>query len=115
MGFKNSVKAIVMETVNAAALGGAYVAINPLGLLETCIKVEICNNSNINVYISWNGVDDNNYIPPETCKDLTFFSTAFPGLFTPQVKKGQIFYARTTGAPGVGIILVTGYYLESNI
>ena len=112
MSFKNFVKPIVLESLNANTLGGGYVVINQLGLEQACIKVIITNNSTATITISWDGVHAHDLLFPEQYRELSFLFYDATGLRTPEVKKGQIFYA-SAAAPGVGSINLTGYYVEA--
>lgn len=112
MSFKNFVRPITAEWINANILGGAvYFPINT-GLPKTCIQVRIWNKSNIAIDLSWDGVNLNDYIPAGDTITYQFFSTRDSGIYTPVVTKGQIFYA-SAAAPGVGFIYVSGYYQET--
>lgn len=113
MGFKNYVKPIDAIGINANTLGGAvYLPINGIGLSQKCILVRINNKSNIDINISWDGATLHDYIPAGESLNYQFLSTRDDGIYTPVIKKNQIFYA-LAAAPGVGFIYVSGYYQEA--
>jgi hypothetical protein len=113
MSFRNYVRPIDAVGINANTLGGAvYLPINGPGLSQKCILVRINNKSNIAINISWDGVTLHDYIPAGECLTYQFFNTRDAGIYTPTIKKGQIFYA-LNGAAGVGFIYVSGYYQET--
>lgn len=112
MSFKNLIKPIPLETLDTTGLGGGYVIINAGGLPQSCIKVIITNNSNISVDISWDGANPHDFLVAGEYRELSFLATDATGLRTPEIKKGQVFYASAPNA-GVGYIVLTGYYLET--
>jgi len=112
MSFKNSVMPIEAIGIDAATLGGAvYLPINDPGLSRVCNLVRINNKSSVDIYISWDGVTLHDYIPLGESLSYQFFNTRDVGMYTPGIKKGQIFYALADAA-GIGFIYVSGYYQE---
>jgi hypothetical protein len=113
MSLVNYVKPITAVGINANTLGGAvYLPINAGGLTQSCNRVRIFNISNIPISISWDGANLNDYIAAGGNLDYQFLNTRDAGIYTPGIRKGQIFYA-LAAAPGVGFIYVSGYYQES--
>ena len=113
MSFVNYIKPITAVGINANTLGGAvYLPINAPGLSERCIQVKVWNRSNVAINISWDGANLNDYIPAGDYIKYEFLTTRDAGIYTPGIKKGQIFYA-LAAAPGVGFIYVSGYYQEN--
>ena len=112
MSLKNYVKPITAIGINANTLGGAvYLPINAGGLTENCIQVRVWNKSNIAINISWDGANLNDFIPVGGDITYQFLATRDEGLYTPYIKKGQLFYALAAAA-GIGFIYVSGYYQE---
>lgn len=114
MSFKNSIKPITRTSLDTAGLGLPYQVINVNGLPFTCCRVRIANQSTIPVTISWDGAVAHDWIPAGGVLDLQFFNTGAPGINTPQIQKGQRFYASSAVGAGVGYVFVHGYYQESN-
>jgi hypothetical protein len=107
---QTSVKAIPRTDLNAAGVGPAYVAINPLGLQAACFVVRIINHSNIDLDISYDGVTTHDFIHANG-EDYFFFQmNKQPKADEALMAKGTIVYVSSAGA-GAGTVMLTGYYV----
>ena len=107
MGASNRVHALVLDSVNAAALG----AYQPLiTLTESIFLLRIVNDSNTAVFISYDGVNDHDYIAPNGSLQIDFQTNAAPNNWVALMPKNRIVYVR--GVAGVGLIAASGYYVQ---
>lgn len=106
-----SVKAITMTNLNSNLLGGGYVAINALGLSKHCFMIRIANLSNVDVTISYDGALANDFVIHGTTLEIGSAMSLQPNGNTGEFKKGLKIYASAAGA-GVGLIYLSGYYLD---
>lgn len=109
MAVKNSVKAIELQDIDAATLTALYQPINPAGLTEACFLLRIINASNVRVFISYDGVTNNDVLAPNTSIDVQAQANAQPQNYVAKFAQGLIISASAV-APGVGAIYVTGYF-----
>ena len=109
MGAMNRVRALLNSSFNVAGLPVAFTQVaqiaQPIGILR------IINNSNVPVIISYNGVDDNDYLPANTILQLDFQANAIPTNEVALLAKDTRIYAKGPGA-GVGFLVVTGYFVQ---
>lgn len=109
---KSFVKAIVATEANANLFGTGLVPINVNGLSHACFLIRIINNSNATVFISYDGINAADVIPPNNTLQLDFQTNSSPNGFVANLKKGTIVYADAALA-GVGTVYLVGYYQES--
>ena len=63
MAAKNKLDAVVRNTFNCASLTGSYQAINPGGFSNDLAIYKMYNGGSLTVDISFNGIDDHDFIP----------------------------------------------------
>jgi hypothetical protein len=102
--YQNVIMPILRVGFDTAGLGLPYVAINPLGLPESCFKVIIVNDSNVGVTISYDGANAADYIRADSDRVIECVSDEYVWS-----AKGQKYYISGAGA-GVGYVYVVGYY-----
>ena len=109
MSVKNIVKAQPISTVNAAnLLANAYLAMNA-GFPDAIFMIRILNASNTNVFVSYDAINDNDFVPSGNgILELNFQSNAQPNNFVTLLSKGTRVYLRATA--GVGSIFLAAYY-----
>ena len=112
MAVKNSVKAIPISAFSTVALlPAAWQAITPaLGLPDSCFTIIFKNLSNVDVEISYDGVNVNDCILSDSIMALDFQNNSNPTNFVSLMKKGTDVFLR--GPQGVGFIYLSGYYQE---
>ena len=106
---KNRVRALDIESINAAALLPAYQLINGGGFENGCFLIRIINASNVTVLISYDGILPNDVIPAGQVLQVSAQANALPNGYVAMFGKGQKVYAASAIA-GIGFVAVTGYY-----
>lgn len=107
---QTNVKAVTLSTFNAAALNNvAFQAINAAGLTAACFFIRVVNDSNTDIFISLDGINDHEYVPQTSEFDFPAQANAQPNAFGALIAKGTIIYVR--GVAGVGTITLSGYYV----
>lgn len=111
---KNSIQAIELQSVDSATFGiGGYAELTPLGGLGyPCFSIRILNNSDEDIYVSYDGGATNNDI---VVKDqeliLNFQNQAQPSnyvcLFPANFK---VWVDSVSGNAGNGFIYLSAYY-----
>ena len=107
---QNFIRACVLKTIDASTFTGAFKAINPLGFEGACAIMRIINDSNVALIISYDGVNEHDYIRAASELQITFQDANLPNGDTALVKKRTIVYAKS--GVGVGYVSVAGYYQE---
>lgn len=108
MGIKNIVLAIPMTSINSNTVGAAYQAINPNGLPFACFDLKIVNNATTDVFVSYDGVTDHDYVPFTSGFQIPTQTNAQPQNMVALFRKGLKVYVK--GTAGVGFIYLVGYY-----
>ena len=109
MNVKNIVKAVTASTIDSATISAiAYTAVDPLGMPQSCFWIYILNASNASVDISYDGVHLHDHILANGRLDLKVQGQNSPQSQVCIWSKGTVVYVQ--GAPGVGEIIVGGYY-----
>ena len=110
MAAKNIIKAIDIAGVNAAALIlGVYTPFYLMGLPQACSFIRFNNASNTDVVISFDGVTDHEFILARAFLDLPAQLLRQPSSEVAKFAKGSMISVR--GAPGIGNIYLSGYYI----
>lgn len=105
-----NVFSIPMISFDSATLSGTYQTLNPLGIPEACYMIRLINKSNVDIIISYNSVDNNDYILAGTTVELTSqpnSQTTESAIF---LGRGGIVYLKQATAPGVGLVYLAGYF-----
>jgi len=105
----NRVNAIEMYSKNSATLTGGYDLV-VTALDESCFLLRVINASNRSVVVSYDGVNDNDYIAASGVLQLSFqTNNKIPNKIA-LLRKGQKIYLK--GTAGTGFIYIAGYYNE---
>jgi hypothetical protein len=107
---KNLVKAIPLGAFDAANLTAVYQAIYPGGLPHAISILHIVNRSNVEFFLSYDGIIDNDYISVDSEYFLPFQLNSQPNNQVMQVSAGTMLSIKQATAPGIGNIYVGGYY-----
>lgn len=110
MAVKSFVQAIPRSSISSAAIGGAYAAINAGGLPEACFLIRIINDSTAGIDISYDGVNDHDFVRDDDVLQIGFQTNSQPNNQTALLKKGTVIYV--SGTPGVGTIYLVGYFQD---
>jgi len=107
---QNSVKAIDLTIVNSANVPGAYdVAAADVVIEKALFYIRIVNDATTAITISYNGIDDHEYIAPNSFFELNAQANSQPN------NQVCLFSVNSTvfikGVAGVGSISISGYYV----
>jgi len=108
MAVKNKVLAIPLTNVASSTLGASYLPINATGLANPCFLIRITNASNKDVTISYDGVNDHEYLVSATFMDINAQTNSQPNTNIANFATGTVVYVK--GTAGTGIIYLSGYY-----
>lgn len=106
MESKNRVIPIVMTSFDTAGLDGTYKVVNTSGLEEACYVLRIINDSDIDVIVSYDGVNANDYV--QAGETLQVYSQVYERNHT-NFAKGTKVYVTGAGA-GTGLVYLSGYH-----
>jgi hypothetical protein len=106
---QNSVKALVLATFSSASVTGSYQAINSSGFAHPVFFLRIVNDSNKAITISYDGINDNEYIAANTTFELPSQTNSLPNAKVAQFNARTIVYLK--GTAGAGTIALSGYYV----
>jgi len=106
---QNSVKAIDLTIVNSAVIPGAYAAAADVVIEKALFYIRIVNDATTAITISYNGIDDHEYIAPNSFFELNAQANSQPN------NQVCLFSVNSTvfikGVAGVGSISISGYYV----
>lgn len=109
MAYKNTVLPIPLTSINSATFTGAYQLLSgAAGLTNACIMLHIVNNANVSITISYDGVNDHDFLLPATDRELNFQTNANPQAYAASLAQGTKVYVK--GAAGVGLVYLSGWY-----
>jgi len=106
---QNSVKALILSSTLSAGVTGAYAPLNGTGFSQAPFFIRINNASNKAITISYNGVDDHEFLFPDSFLEIATQTNSQPGSHVALFPKHTIVYIK--GAAGVGTIYLSGYYV----
>ena len=110
MALKNSIKAVTLTNIDSATVTSSYKAINSSGLTKPCFLIRITNNSTQDVTVSYDGVNDNEYIPKAT--SIAISGQANVPEFA-SIPASTIVWVK--GTAGTGNIYLSGYYQPQGV
>lgn len=106
----NTVKAIPLSIFDSSAMLVTYQSMNgPAGLPGACFWIQVYNASDEGIFLSYDGITDNEIIPSDNRFSLMTFMGATPNSWTSLLAKGTQIYVR--GTAGTGNIYLSGYYV----
>jgi len=108
----NVITPMEMQSIDAATLGlGAYSTFNDAGIEGALCFIRITNDSDTDVYISYDGVNDHEFIEAGERIEVYFQANSAPTNYVSKLKKYTVIYIRGN-AQSTGYIYVAGYYNE---
>ncbi len=113
MSVKNIVKAVPLKSIDSANFNGSYMAINAGGLPAACYIIRVSNHSNQPITISYDGVNDHEYLLATTDLHLTFQGNLRPNAYSATMAVGTVVYVKA--AQGVGLVYLSAYYQPQGI
>jgi len=106
---QNSVKTIDLTIVNSVAIPAAYAAVADVVIEKALFYIRIVNDATTAITISYNGIDDHEYIAPNSFFELNAQANSQPN------NQVCLFSVNSTvfikGVAGVGSISISGYYV----
>jgi hypothetical protein len=106
---QTSVKSFVLSNVLSSAVTALYAPLNGTGFTHAPFLIRIINASSAAITISYNGVDDNEFIPANGVFELPSQTNSQPNAQVALFSKGTIVYIK--GTAGTGNIYLSGYYV----
>lgn len=106
---QNSVKALVLSTVASSTVTGNYAPLNGTGFSHAPFFIRINNASNMAITVSYDGVNDHEFIPTGTIFQLETQTNSQPNAQVALFAKHTIVYIK--GTAGTGNIYLSGYYV----
>lgn len=106
---QNSVKPLLLATKASSTVSGTYAVVNGLGFAAAPFFVRIINASSQAVTVSYNGIDDHEYIPSSGVFELPSQTNSQPNAQVAVFPKNTKIYVK--GTAGTGSIYVSGYFV----
>lgn len=106
---QNSVKPLLLTNISSAAVTGAYAAINATGFEQAPFLIRIINHSDKDITVSYNGIDDHEFVLTGTVFELASQTNSQPGAHMALLPKRTVVYVK--GTAGTGTIYLSGYYV----
>jgi hypothetical protein len=106
---QNSVKPFVLSSVLSSTVTALYAPLNGTGFIQAPFFIRINNASSMGITISYDGVNDHEFIPSGTIFQLNAQTNAQPNAQTALFPKFTIVYVK--GTAGTGNIYLSGYYV----
>jgi hypothetical protein len=108
MALKNTIKAIPLTNIASSALTTSYQAINTGGLPSSCCILRLNSTSSTSVTISYDGVNDHEFLLAGASFTIPVQSNSQPNNFIANFPIGTQVYVK--GTAGTGNIYLSGYY-----
>lgn len=106
---RNTIVPITRVTFDSSTLTTSYQAINGTGFSQPLIVLRIVNNSNRDIDISFDGVNDHDFLEDAGVFQLGSQSNALPPSNIALFSKNTRIYFKAASA-GTGNIYLVGYY-----
>jgi S-methylmethionine-dependent homocysteine/selenocysteine methylase len=109
MAQKDWVYPLVLTSVDTAGIAvDTWTAFSASGIEEDVSMIRLTNDSDTDVYISFNGADDHEYIPAGETIEVNFQANSSPPNYRSMLKKGTVLSVQ--GVAGTGLVYLSGYY-----
>ncbi len=106
---QNSVKPLDLASVLSSTVTALYAPLNGTGFSQAPFFIRIINASNMAITISYDGVNDHDFVVANSVLEIPCQSNAQPGAFVALFPKNTIVYIK--GTAGTGTIYIAGYYV----
>lgn len=106
---QNYVKALTLSTFAASSLSTSYQAVNSAGFSEPVFFMRLVNDTNQDVTISYDGVNDNEYVAAGDTFEFPNQANSQPQAQLALWRKGTVVYVKAA-ASGTGTLTLSGYY-----
>jgi hypothetical protein len=108
----NSIRA-TLDGFDTATLTANYQAVNPNGFVGAPMIIRLINNSANSIDVSYDGLNDDDVLRPNTDVTLNFQSNAAPNNYVAKFPKGTVVYVKSS-ASAAGEFAVVIYYQPTN-
>ena len=108
---KDFIEAIELKSVDTSTIS-AIMWVGFDELEEACSMIRITNNSDTDVIVSFNGIDENEIVMNGTTVKLDFQTNSAPNNKVSKLKKGTVAYLN--GTAGTGLVYLSGYYNKAS-
>ena len=110
MAQRNSVSALGLTSVDGTAITiGTWTAFDADGIEGSCFYIRINNDSDADVFISFDGATRHEFVAAGDKLDLSFQSNSAPSGYVSILKKWTKLYVQGNAAQA-GEIYLSGYY-----
>jgi hypothetical protein len=106
---QNSVKPLLLSSILSSTVTAFYAPLNGTGFSQAPFFIRIVNNSNSAITISYDSVNDHEFIPANSVFELPSQTNAQPNSLIALFPKHTIVYIK--GVAGTGNIYLSGYYV----
>jgi len=106
---QNSVKPFTLSSILSSTVTGLYAPLNGTGFQQAPFFIRIVNASTTAITISYNGVNDHEFIPSNGVFELPSQTNSQPNGHVALFPKNTIVYVK--GTAGTGNIYLSGYYV----
>jgi hypothetical protein len=106
---QNSVKPLQLTTLLSSTISLVYQPINPDGFEQAPFFIRITNGSTMPVLISYDGIDDHEFVLNGSAFDLPSQAGSQPNAKVALFPKHTVVYVR--GNTGTGNVTLSGYYV----
>ena len=111
---RNNIYAIPMTSFAGASITANYLPIFTGGLPKACFVLRIINNANNDILISYDGVNDADYVIKTTSIIAPPLFNYQPNGYVAYFPKGMQVYLKGT-AGSTGTVYVAGYYQPQGV
>lgn len=108
MHVRNILLPIPLTNVASSTLTSSYEAINSSGLTHPCNILRLISTSSTAVTISYDGVNDHDFLPAGQTLQINATTNGLPPEHTATFQEGTVVYVK--GTAGTGNIYLAGYY-----
>lgn len=106
---QNSVKPLLLSKMLSSAVTALYAPLNGIGFAQPPFFIRINNASSTAITVSYNGIDDHEFIPANSIFELPSQANSQPNAQVALFPKNTIVFIK--GTAGTGTIYLSGYYV----
>src|SRR5690606_11232860 len=106
---QNSVKPLMLSSILSSAVTAMYAPLNGTGFSQSPFFLRIINASSAAITVSYDGVNDHEFIAANSVFELPCQANSQPGAYMALFPKNTIVYLK--GAAGTGNVYLSGYYV----
>ena len=112
MAYQNKVLPIPLSSIDSATFTGSYQLLSgAAGITHGCIMLHIANGSDKSITISYDGINDHDFLLAGTDRELQFQANSLPQNFSAVLAQGTKVYVK--GAAGTGRVYLSGWYVPT--